>query len=132
MVVLRVLRNLNLVLGFSVVAGAVLALWKGVEVLPVVVLAAALCLTCGVWVMLRTWEGTVERIELRRVKEEVVDAFTGPGVRWHDRLMADVRLADGRLLSVAASANWQVGDRLVKLRAGAEPHDEGKLRPAGS
>jgi hypothetical protein len=132
MIILRLLRNVNLMFGFWVVAGILLASWKGVEVLPAVLVVAVLCLASAFWVMLRTWEGTVERIELRRVREEVVDAFTGPGVRWQQRLMADVRLADGRLLSIAASAKWQVGDHIVRLRDGAEPRDESKLRPAGS
>jgi hypothetical protein len=62
------------------------------------------------------WEGTVERIETRRVRVRY-----GNTNRYHneDQLHAIARLTNGKKKDLRCLADWSAGDRLVKRRGEA-------------
>ncbi|MHB1133469.1 MAG: hypothetical protein ACYC4L_13950 [Chloroflexota bacterium] len=121
MAIMRGLRDLRLVMALWAVVALIALVWRGTEALALVGLCAGLNALLSRWLAARTWEGTVERLEMRRLRQQTADDSGVAETRWVERLMADVRRADGTLITVPASHSWQVGERIVGLRGEPAP-----------
>ena len=89
-------------------------------VVPAVAAAAALSMVLLLWSMLQNWEGTIERLEVRRV-QRTYKVGNQRRTRHVDQLMADIRLTNGKAKTLTAPGNWRVGDRVAKRVGDTSP-----------
>jgi hypothetical protein len=117
----KVIRNLVIVAVVWVVIAVVATTFvHDPAVVPAVAAAAALSLILYLWSMLQKWEGTIERLEMRRVKQTYKQG-NQQRTRYVDQLMADVRLSNGKLKTMPGVGSWRVGDRLAKRVGDTSP-----------
>ena len=111
--------GLGLGIAIGVVVWVIIAIaaevFAGREAVYGVGLAALISLVLGVHNYNDDWEGTVERLETRRVRVD-----DGDGDYHHqNRLIATIRRSNGKRKEMHASSDWAIGDRLIKRRGKA-------------